>query len=202
MKNNNHKIMGSFLKIMLNNKKEINNIIPNGYIDSIYDLNFISLLSKGYRNIICDIDNTILPTDDINVNEKMATFFIELNKYFKLCLISNNNEKRVKPVADKLGIPYANNANKPSRRAFDKALYLLNGNRDNTIMIGDQMLTDIKGANEYGLYSILVNPISNKHNRGTKFNQILQKIIVKKLTRKNLFTLNRFYIGDKNNKSY
>ena len=73
------------------------------------------------------------------------------------------------------------------------SLDILESGSDNTIMVGDQMLSDIKGANEYGLYTILVDPLEDKYDIKTGTSRVLQDIMIKKLSKKNIFHRNNYY---------
>ena len=194
MANKNVEMLKVFLKVMRNNEEFINLIIPNCYVKDIYSIDYKGLYEKGYRNIVFDIDNTILPVNDIMVTQELVTLFKELSENkFKLCIVSNNKLERVLPVATELDVLYLHEAKKPNREAFDKALSILGSNIEDTVMVGDQMLTDIKGANEYGLYSILVDPVANKYDIKTGTSRVLQNVMVRKLEKKNIFHRNSYY---------
>lgn len=170
-----------FLKVMKNDKKTINLIMPRNYVKTIKDIDYKKLLNDGYKNLIFDIDNTIMPVNDINVSNELIEFFNNLKKNFNICLISNNKENRVNPVKNKLKVLAIANACKPSKYAYDNSLKLLNAKNDNTVMIGDQMLSDMVFANRFNLYPILVEPFSNKYDIKTGTSRILQNILMKKL---------------------
>jgi len=194
MPNKNLKMLKTFFKVMINDKSSINLVIPNCYVRDVYDIDYENLYKKGYKNIIFDIDNTLLPVNDTTVPNKLIELFKDLDKKgFNICLVSNNNELRVEGPAKKLNAFYVAKASKPNREAFDKALKVLGSNTNDTVMVGDQMLTDIKGANEYELYSILVEPVANKYDIKTGTSRVLQNIMVKKLENKNIFHRNRYY---------
>lgn len=180
----NKEMLNIFFKVLKNNKKAINLVTPNHYVKSIYDINYDELLKKNITNIIFDIDNTILPVNDINVSGELIDFINELKNKFNICILSNNNEARVNPVKEKLKVQGFANAKKPSKYAYDKALNLLNSSSDNTVMVGDQMLSDIVFANKYKLYCILVEPVKNKYDIKTGTSRVLQNIIMKKLKNK------------------
>ena len=170
-----------FLKVMKNDKKTINLIMPRNYVKTIKDIDYKKLLNDGYKNLIFDIDNTIMPVNDINVSNELIEFFNNLKKDFNICLISNNKENRVNPVKNKLNVLAIANACKPSKYAYNESLKLLKAKSDNTVMIGDQMLSDIVFANRFNLYPILVEPFSNKYDIKTGTSRILQNILMKKL---------------------
>ena len=189
----NTEMLKSFFKVIMGNKKETNLVIPNMYAKSIFDINYKLLKKQKYKNLIFDIDNTILPVNDINVSKELVPFFKQIGKDFNICIVSNNNKERVLPVAKALETGYMYNAGKPKKEAFDKALSLLNSSKENTVMIGDQMLSDIKGANQYGLYTVMVDPVSNKHDIKTGTSRVLQKIIMKKFAKKGIFKEKKYY---------
>lgn len=187
-------MLKSFLSVMCGNKEQIKMMIPNYYAKSVYSINYQELYQRGIVNLIFDIDNTILPVNDIKVDEKLVKLFIDLiADGFNICIVSNNSVERVNPVAEKLKVISLSNADKPKKEAFDKALKLLESDVSSTAMIGDQMLTDIKGANEYGLCSILVDPLLNKYDFKTGTSRILQNIMEFKLKRENKFTKHKYY---------
>ena len=179
----------TFLKVLTNNQEETKKVIPNKYYKSFYDIDFDYLIKKGISNLIIDIDGTILPVDDISVPKKLIEIFdVVIDKNVNICLMSNNSKQRVLPVARELDVLYLYEAKKPLAIAYDNALEILNVNNKETVaMIGDQMLSDIKGANEYGIYSILVDPVSKHNNIQTKTQRVLQNIIEKHLKKKNIF---------------
>lgn len=180
----NKDMLNIFFKIMKNNKRAINLVIPKSYVKNIYEINYDELKKNEYTNLIFDIDNTIMPVNDTNVTKELKCFFDNLKKNFNICILSNNSDSRVIPVKDKLGVKGFANAEKPSKYAYDKALELLNANPNNTVMIGDQMLSDIVFANRYNLYSILVEPYEKKYDIKTGTSRVLQNIIMKKLKNK------------------
>ena len=191
----NSEMLKTFIKIMFNNQENIKKVIPNMYCKNIYDINTSLLLEKGLKKLVIDIDGTILPVDDINVSNELIKYFQLLKiKKFDICLMSNNNEDRVLPVANELDVKYLYKANKPLPEAFDNALKILNTIDKNSVaMIGDQMLSDIKGANEYGIFSILVNPIDKHNNIQTGTQRVLQRRIEYYLKKKNLFDRDIYY---------
>ena len=173
-----------FFSVMKGDKQSIDLVIPKKYVKSIKDIDYNLLKKNNMKNLIFDIDNTIMPVNDINVTEELIKFMNDLKKDFNICILSNNGENRVNPVKEKLNVLGFANAKKPSRYAYDKALELLHSNANNTVMIGDQMLSDIVFANKYNLYSILVEPYKNKYDIKTGFSRVLQNIMMKKLKKK------------------
>lgn len=176
----NREMLNIFFKVLKNDKQAIKLVTPNHYVNNIYNIDYKELLKKNITNIIFDIDNTILPVNDVIVPIELQNFISTLKENFNICILSNNNDARVTPVKEKLNIEGFANAKKPSKYAYDKALKLLNSSSNNTVMIGDQLLSDIVFANKYNLYSILVEPVCNRYDLKTGTSRVLQNIIMKK----------------------
>ena len=109
--------------------------------------------------MILDIDNTLVK-HGAPPNPEAIAFFEELRQIgFATCIISNNHEPRVKSFADEVKSSYLYDAGKPSRKPYLEAMRLCGSDKDNTLFLGDQLFTDIYGANRTGIKSILVKPI-------------------------------------------
>ena len=99
-----------------------------------------------------------------------STYHIDFHAFYDklkdmgygVCFVSNNDEERVKSFNEQVGATYVYKAGKPSARGYVQAMQKLGTERTNTLFVGDQIFTDIWGANNAQLYSILVQPIA-KH---------------------------------------
>jgi len=152
---------------------------PNQIEDSICGIDLRYLYSRGFRSIIVDLDNTITPWNKSLVEPKLHDWFsFAKHLGFKICILSNGSYRRVRLVASKLGIEAAPKKAKPMTRAFRNAIQMLEATPETTVVIGDQIFTDILGGNRFNLYTILVNPISSKEFFGTKFTRLMEKLIV------------------------
>ncbi|MBE5938413.1 MAG: YqeG family HAD IIIA-type phosphatase [Lachnospiraceae bacterium] len=151
---------------------------PKDTTESAYDIDYKTYYEKGYRGILFDIDNTLVPHGAPAV-EKAAELFKELkNIGFKVCLISNNSEARVKPFADIVDSPYIYKAGKPSRKNYVKAMEIMGTQVKNSMFVGDQLFTDVYGANRVGMYSILSKPINPKEKIQIVLKRYLEKIVL------------------------
>lgn len=171
------------LKIFLEafQRKNMELVLPKSYTKNIYSIQYEKLKSQGIKYLIYDIDNTILPVNEIKVSTELKKFFNQLKKDFTIILLSNNNECRVKPVAEELNVKSVANANKPDKIAYEKIKQEINIQECNTAMIGDQMLSDIVFGNKYNFYTILVEPYKKKYDIKTGTSRLLQNILMKKL---------------------
>ncbi len=116
---------------------------PDLYVSSTYEIDFDRLYRSGYRGLIFDIDNTLV-THGAPANDQAKQLFAHLHEIgFATCLISNNQEPRVKPFADAVHSLYIYDAHKPSTKNYKKAMEQMHTEKGNTVFIGDQMFTDV-----------------------------------------------------------
>lgn len=155
-----------------------NKFYPSEYVDSTYIIDFENLYNSGFRGLIFDIDNTLVE-HGVPADERAVKLFEKLRQIgFDTCLISNNKEPRVKPFAKAVGSKYVFKANKPSKKNYLKAMELMNTNVNNTCFIGDQLFTDVYGANRCGIMSILVKPIHPKEEIQIVLKRKLERIVL------------------------
>ncbi len=135
---------------------------PKEYYTSVYSINFDKYYRMGYRAVLFDIDNTLVE-HDAPANEQAKGLINRLKDIgFKVCFVSNNDEKRVADFNDEVDACYIYKAGKPLAKGYQRAMDLLGTDCTNTMFVGDQIFTDIWGANNAGVRSILVQPIA-KH---------------------------------------
>ena len=155
-----------------------NTFYPDAYIASTYVINFEELYEKGYRGIIFDVDNTLVPHGAPADKRALDLFDRLRNIGFDTCLISNNQEPRVKPFAEAVKSKYVFNAHKPSRKNYRKAMKLMGTDTNNTFFVGDQLFTDVWGAKRTGMKSILVKAIHPKEEIQIVLKRYLEKIVL------------------------
>lgn len=153
--------------------------IPTAEVKDIDAIDFKSLYNEGYENIILDVDNTIVPWNDHTATPDLREKIEAIKDIgFNICLLSNNNSKlRVETLARDLGILAVPEGIKPFSRGFKYALEKLEGDIDNTVVIGDQIFTDVLGGNIMGMTTILVQPISKNEFLTTKFMRFLERVL-------------------------
>ncbi len=151
---------------------------PKEYYTSTYKIDFQKYYDMGYRGILFDIDNTLVP-HDAPANEKVIKLMKKLKAIgFKICLVSNNKEPRVKSFNEKLNVSYVFKAGKPLKKGYIKAMEVIGTDIDNTLFVGDQLFTDLWGANALGIYSMLVMPINKKEEIQIVLKRIPEKLIL------------------------
>ena len=152
---------------------------PGEYVDSTYAIDFDRLYEEGYRGVIFDIDNTLVP-HGAPADERACALFAHLKELGYHCmLLSNNKEPRVKSFAE--DVKYADyifKADKPSVKGYEEAMRRMGTTKETTLFIGDQLFTDVWGAKRSGIRSILVKPIHPKEEIQIIFKRQLEKIVL------------------------
>ena len=158
---------------------------PSECKDSVYDIDFNKMYEKGYRSVIFDVDNTLVP-HGAPADDKAIAFFKKLHEIgYKTLLLSNNKEYRVKSFAEAVDALYIYKANKPSKAGYLAAMERMGTNRNNTIFVGDQIFTDIWGANNAAIHSILTKPINPKEEIQIILKRIPEKWVMYFYNRRN-----------------
>ncbi|MCR5213303.1 MAG: YqeG family HAD IIIA-type phosphatase [Eubacterium sp.] len=153
-------------------------LFPTEFYDSAYSIDFEKYYRLGYKGIIFDIDNTLVP-HNAKHDDRSLQLFKELKEMgFKICFVSNNKESRVKSFNDQVDCNYIFKAGKPKKSGFIEAMNKIHTNTENTIFIGDQIYTDIWGANNAGIHSILVKQIDKKEEIQIVLKRIIEKPVI------------------------
>lgn len=139
-----------------------NSFYPKEQAESAYVIPYKSLYKKGIRGVIFDVDNTLVPHGE-PADERALRLFEQFHRMgMKTCLLSNNKKPRVASFAGEVDSPYIYKGGKPSVKGYEKAMEMMGTDRHATVFVGDQLFTDVYGANRAGIYSFLVKPIHPK----------------------------------------
>lgn len=154
---------------------------PNAYFNKVEEITIEFLQRNKIKALILDIDNTLIDYNHV-MTESVEKWARDLKgQGVKLYIVSNTSKKKkVKKVAGKLDIPYVFFAKKPLKIGFKKAQKYLKENSENIAVVGDQIFTDVIGANRMHLFSILVKPIAEKDIFITKIKRPLENFVIKK----------------------
>ena len=159
------------------------NMYPDEYFDSAYDIDYKKMYDNGYRGVIFDIDNTLVP-QDAPADERSISLLNELRRIgFKVMILSNNKQPRVKKFAEAFDFHLDNicRAGKPSRKGYNRAMEHMGTTKENTFFVGDQLFTDIWGANRSGMHSILVKPMDPREEIQIVMKRKIEKIFLRKI---------------------
>ena len=131
-------------------------LFPDAYANSVFSIDYPTLWKMGFRALIFDIDNTLVH-HGADSTPKVDAFFAELQKAgWKTLVLSNNSEERVQRFLKNIDALFVCEADKPKKQGYFQALQKLGVERAQAVMIGDQVFTDVLGANRVGMANILV----------------------------------------------
>lgn len=129
---------------------------PYEYAQSVFQIDYQKLYDRGFRGIIFDIDNTLVHHGDSSTLEIDDLFRRIQGIGLKTILLSNNDRERTERFIKNIDTPYICDADKPEPGNYLKAVKLLGIKKEEAVVVGDQIFTDILGANRSKLASILV----------------------------------------------
>lgn len=151
---------------------------PNKYYDSTYSIDFDAEYKRGKRGLIFDIDNTLVP-HGADADDRAKELFKRLKEIgFQICLLSNNKVERVERFNSDVNVNYIYDGHKPSTTGYMRAMEKMGTTKEETLFIGDQLFTDVYGANRSGIDSYLVKPIHPKEEIQIVLKRRLEKIVL------------------------
>ena len=169
--------------------------VPDIYQKDIYNINYETLISRGIKCIIFDLDNTLVTILETSPREETKTLFKELkNMGFKIYIASNSIKARVKPFHEELKVDYIYSVKKPNPDKIAELVNSIKFGLDEIAMIGDSMMDDVVCGNTIGVTTILLDQISKNEYPLARLRRIKEKKIQKKLRDKDLFTKGRYYV--------
>ncbi len=166
---------------------------PDIYAQSIYKINYKKLKKRGIKCLLFDLNNTLVSYDVDYPNDKLRELIFELEKTFKVIIVSNSGKDRIRPFKEKLNIDASYNSKKPFKKKFKKIMNLYNYQDTEIAMIGDTLITDIWGGNRMGFTTILVNSISEDEPFYMHFIKKIDQYIIKKFNKKGLLIKGEYY---------
>lgn len=167
--------------------------LPRMQVASVYQIDLDELAATGIRGIITDLDNTLVGARDPQATPELVDWLQAVQtRGFDVVIVSNNNRTRVTRFAEPIGLAAIPAARKPLRKAFRKALDMLGLKPEQTVVIGDQLLTDVLGANRMGMHAILVTPIAPQDESSfTRINRRIERRIFQSLRKRGLLEWNQ-----------
>ena len=151
---------------------------PKKMMDSAYEIPYETMHERGIRGVIFDIDNTLVP-HGAPADERALDLFRRFHQMgMKTCLLSNNKEPRVAAFAAQVDSPYIYKGGKPARGGYEKAMALMGTDRQTSLFVGDQLFTDVYGANRAGIYGILTKPIHPKEEIQIVLKRRLEAVVL------------------------
>ena len=135
---------------------------------NIYELSGEALARRGFRLLMEDLYNTLVPYVVPLPDEKLKAWRDDLAAHGVTLFILSNNRKERRPriFAEALDVPYIGHAGKPKTPSFYRAMERMSVTKEQTAIVGDQVFTDVLGGNRAGVSAILVEPIRLAGNPG------------------------------------
>lgn len=162
-------------------------LIPSLYVQSIYHIDLEAMKQQGIKGIITDLDNTLVAWDSPHATPKLVDWLDDVrSRGFQVCIVSNNKQTRVEEFARPLNLQAIYDARKPRKRAFQRAITIMGTQPHETVVVGDQIFTDVLGGNLMGLYSILVLPVATKEWAGTKVLRTMERFVLRGLRKRGM----------------
>lgn len=154
--------------------------LPSDYVNRFTDITSDYLKSHDKTAVMIDLDNTLVAFDDPDINDEVIEWIETLQEDgIQVLILSNGRKNRVERFCKDSDLKYIHTARKPAMRAFHKGITELGVKKKAVVMIGDQVMTDVLGANRTGIDSILVLPVKEKDAFVTKFNRRMERRIMK-----------------------
>lgn len=155
-------------------------LFPDIKHNSINDIDVELLAKKGIKFAILDIDNTLVPYTSPKPDQNALAFLGKLKANgIDYCFVSNNSGKRIDIFNEEISAPAFSKAGKPLLFGINKAMELLGAKTGNTMLIGDQVFTDIFGGKRAKILTILVDPIKEVDTLFFRFKRYFERKIIK-----------------------
>ncbi len=160
-------------------------LTPDYYFEKYTDITPEFLAGIGCRVLLTDLDNTLAPYEQPDADERHVAFFAALAEAgISAVLISNNDGARLERFNASLGLPAYAKSGKPSPRFLRRAMKRCGGVKKDTVMLGDQLLTDTLAGRLAGVTCIVVPPINDRRDAFTRFKRFLERPFIKRLLKK------------------
>lgn len=151
-------------------------------VEAVYDLKAEDLLRHGIRAVLVDLDNTLIAWNNPDGTPEVRVWLDEMTiADISVVVVSNNKHSRVERAVARFGVDFVSRAMKPFTRGIDIAIERYGFDKDEVIMVGDQLMTDIRAAHRAGIQSVLVKPLVTSDAWNTKINRWRERRVLAKL---------------------
>lgn len=155
---------------------------PTFVVEAVYDLKAEDLLRHGIRAVLVDLDNTLIAWNNPDGTPEVRAWLDEMTiADISVVVVSNNNHSRVERAVARFGVDFVSRAMKPFTRGIDIVMERYGFDKDEVIMVGDQLMTDIRAAHRAGIQSVLVKPLVTSDAWNTKINRWRERRVLAKL---------------------
>jgi len=156
-------------------------LAPDYFFDSVYDIPYQKLYNENFRGLVFDVDNTLTAYDEALPPAKAVALIKRLQHMgFKIFLLTNNTHERLKSFNVQLQLPGLGYALKPLPRGLRKAMRAMGTTPSSTVMIGDQLLSDVWAGKNARVTTILVKPITEKDFAFVRVKRVIEKRLLRR----------------------
>lgn len=168
--------------------------IPDMYYESVYTIDYKLLKKRNIKCIIFDLDNTIASLKEKSPSQELIELIKKIDYLgFKMIILSNALKGRVKPFKEILNIDSSYLAWKPHKKKYKKVLEMYDLKPEQVACIGDQLFTDVKGANQMGMVSILIDRLTKRDHFFTFYNRFKEMFVYRKFKSENILIRGKYY---------
>ena len=164
---------------MYNNYIMYKKFIPFATATSAYEIDLEFIKKLGIKTVFLDIDNTLDSYRAKTPTDKAKEFVNKVKSQFNVVLISNNKKEKVTKYASELNVPFIYKAFKPLPKKINNFINENSLNKNDIILIGDQMMTDVWCAYNVGIKVIMTNKLVKEDQWTTHINRIFERVIKK-----------------------
>lgn len=158
---------------------------PTWMVEAIYQITPQQLQALGIKAVLTDLDNTLIAWNNPDGTEELRHWLAQMEAAgIPVLVVSNNNAQRVAKAIEPFGLDYTSRALKPFARGIKQAYHKLGLSSKEVVMVGDQLMTDIKAANSAKVRSILVRPVVDTDGWNTRINRFFEARVMKHLQKK------------------
>ena len=155
---------------------------PTFVVEAVYDLKADDLLRRGIRAVLVDLDNTLIAWNNPDGTPEIRAWLDEMTMSdISVVVVSNNSHSRVERAVSRFGVDFVSRAMKPFTRGIDMAIKRYGFSREEVVMVGDQLMTDIRAAHRAQIQSVLVKPLVKSDAWNTKINRCRERRVWTKL---------------------
>lgn len=156
-------------------------LLPDYTVANVMKLDEAFYINHGIKAVIFDIDNTLVRHTQMTPTEEILSYFEFLKSIgIKYAIVSNNSIERVNVFCEGLGVVHFGKALKPRKKYLKQTIRELGATKEETCLVGDQLFTDMLGANRMGFLSVLVTAVGEDETSFVSFKRKFEKNILEK----------------------
>lgn len=151
---------------------------PTFWLKNVMQIDKRFLRKNHVRALVLDMDNTLSMHGDPAAEDGVMEWLDEMRRLgVKMRVVSNNNSRRVAPLAKALGLEYTANGAKPLTFGVNRAVKAMKVRKRETLVVGDQIFTDVLAGNLAGIRTVLVEPFHLENKWTFKLKRKVESLV-------------------------